>query len=147
VAKKSKFATVWTDIMSRRVEGLFDQGGAIIEVSRLMGINRSTFNRWSNSTGKEKQKFRETVEIGKEAAEAWFLRQGRENLENRSFNYGGWMMNMQNRYGYITSRGRKDEKKEILHTGTVEVKKKVDVDTILEKAFNMGIKEMEKSIH
>jgi hypothetical protein len=47
VAKKSKFETVWTDIMSRRVEGLFDQGGAIIEVSRLMGINRSTFARWA----------------------------------------------------------------------------------------------------
>jgi len=70
VAKKSKFATIWTDIMSRRVEGLFDQGGTIVEASRLMGINRSTFNRWTKGTDKEKHKFRETVEIGKEAAEA-----------------------------------------------------------------------------
>ena len=147
MAKKSKFATVWTDIMSRRVEGLFDQGGAIIEVSRLMGINRSTFNRWEKSTGKEKQNFREVVEIGREAAEAFWIRQGRENLDNKSFNHGLWLMNMVNRWKWTSSHSRKEEKKEVEHKGTVEVKKKVDVDAILEKAINMGIKEMEKSIH
>ena len=99
MAKKSKFATVWTDVMSRRVEGLFDGGGTIVEASRLMGINRSTFHRWANSTDKEKQKFREVVEIGKEAAEAWWIRQGRENLDTRGFNHGLWLMNMVNRFG------------------------------------------------
>ena len=147
MAKNSKFKTVWTDIMSRRVEGLFDQGGTIIEASRLMGINRSTFNRWSKSTDKEKQKFRGVVEIGKEAAEAFWIRQGRENLENKSFNHGLWLMNMVNRWGWTSSHSRKEEKREVSHTGTVEVKKKVNVDAILEKAINMGIKEMEKSIH
>ena len=147
MAKKSKFATVWTELMSRRVEGLFDQGGTIIEVSRLMGINRSTFGRWAKSTDKEKQKFRETVEIGKEASEAWWIRQGRENLDTRGFNHGLWLMNMVNRFGWTSSHSRKEEKREVEHKGTVEVKKKVDVDAILEKAINMGIKEMEKSIH
>ena len=147
MAKKSKFATVWTDVMSRRVEGLFDQGGAIIEVSRLMGINRSTFARWAKSTDKEKQKFREVVEIGKEAAEAFWIRQGRENLDNKSFNHGLWLMNMVNRWSWTSSHSRKEEKKEVAHSGTVEVKKKVDVDAILEKAINKGIEEIEKSIH
>jgi hypothetical protein len=147
VAKKSKFETLWTPIMSRRIEGLFDGGGTIVEASRLMGINRSTFNRWANSIGKEKQQFREIVEIGKEAAEAWWIRQGRENLDTRGFNHGLWLMNMVNRFGWTSSHSRKEEKKEIAHSGTVEVKKKVDVDAILEKAINMGIKEMEKSIH
>jgi|TARA_Y100000296_G_scaffold58488_1_gene67389 hypothetical protein len=144
---KSKFATLWTPIMSRRVEALFDQGGAVVEAARLIGIDRSTFHRWEKTTDKEKSGFREIARVGREAAEAWWLRQGRENLENRAFNYGGWMMNMQNRYGYFTSHGKKEEKKEIEHTGTVEVKKKVDVDTILKKALNKGIEELEKSIH
>ena len=134
MAKKSKFATIWTDLMSRRVEGLFDQGGTIVEASRLMGINRSTFHRWTKSADKEKQNFRAVVEIGKEAAEAWWIRQGR-------------LMNMVNRFGWTSSHSRKEEKKEIAHSGTVEVKKKVDVDAILEKAINLGIKEMEKNIH
>ena len=93
------------------------------------------------------RKFRETVEIGKEASEAWWIRQGRENLDTRGFNHGLWLMNMVNRFGWTSSHSRKEEKKEVEHKGTVEVKKKVDVDAILEKAINMGIKEIEKSIH
>ena len=145
--RKSKFATLWTPIMSRRIEALFDQGGTLVEASRLMGINRSTFNRWLKGTDKEKQNFREVVDIGKEASEAWWIRQGRENLDTRGFNHGLWLMNMVNRFGWTSSHSRKDEKKEVQHSGTVEVKKKVDVDAILEKAINKGIEEIEKSIH
>ena len=145
--RKSKFATLWTPIMSRRIEALFDQGGTLVEASRLMGINRSTFNRWLKGTDKEKQNFREVVDVGKEASEAWWIRQGRENLDTRGFNHGLWLMNMVNRFGWTSSHSRKDEKKEVQHSGTVEVKKKVDVDAILEKAINKGIEEMEKSIH
>jgi len=133
--------------MPRRIEALFDQGGTLVEASRLMGINRSTFNRWLKGTDKEKQNFREVVDIGKEASEAWWIRQGRENLDTRGFNHGLWLMNMVNRFGWTSSHSRKDEKKEVQHSGTVEVKKKVDVDAILEKAINKGIEEMEKSIH
>ena len=71
--------------MSRRVEALFDQGGSIIEVSRLMGISRNTFYAWLNGTDTLKKPFREVVSIGKEAAEAWWMRQGRENIENNNF--------------------------------------------------------------
>ena len=145
--KKSKFATIWTDIMSRRVEGLFDGGGTIVEAARLMGIDRSTFHRWEKSADKEKQNFRDVVKIGREAAEAWWIRQGRENLDTRGFNHGLWLMNMVNRFGWTSSHSRKEEKKEVSHTGIVEVKKKVYVDAILEKAINKGIEEMEKSIH
>ena len=145
--KKSKFATIWTQIMSRRIEGLFDGGGTIVEASRIMGINRSTFNRWANSTDKEKQKFRTIVEIGKEAAEAWWIRQGRENLDTRGFNHGLWLMNMVNRFGWTSSHSRKEEKRDVEYKGTVEVKKKVDVEAILDKAIKKGVEEMERSIH
>ena len=145
MAKKSKYETIWTAIMSRRVEALFDQGGSIIEVSRLIGISRSTFYAWLNGTDTLKKPFREVVSIGKEAAEAWWMRQGRENIENRSFNNALYQLNMMNRWNWNSNK--KEEKKEISHIGTVEVKNKVDVESIVEKAVSQGVKQMAKSIH
>jgi len=145
VSAKSKFLDVWNLKMKRRLECLFDQGGTLIEAAREMGVNRSTLNKWMNGTDKQKESFRETVKIGKEASEAWWIRQGRENLETRGFNHGLWLMNMVNRFGWTSSHSKKEEKREIEHT--VEVKKKVDVDAILEKAIKKGVEEIEKTIH
>tara|TARA_R110002020_G_scaffold103567_4_gene242433 strand:- start:3357 stop:3752 length:396 start_codon:yes stop_codon:yes gene_type:complete len=131
--------------MSRRVEALFDQGGSIAEACREMGISRSTFAAWSKSTDAQKSAFRDTVKMGKEASEAWWIRQGRENLDTRGFNHGLWLLNMVNRFGWNSNR--REEKKEIEHKGTVEVKKKVDVEAILDKAVNRGIEDVTKSIH
>jgi len=145
VAAKSKFPQLWDEKMKRRLECLFDQGGTLIEAARDMGVSRSTFRAWATSTDKQKEVFRETVKQGKEASEAWWIRQGRENLETRGFNHGLWLINMVNRFGWTSSHSKKEEKKEIEHT--VEVKNKVDVDAILEKAINKGVEEIEKTIH
>ena len=145
MSAKSKFLAVWDLKMKRRLECLFDQGGTLIEAAREMGVNRSTLNKWMNGTDKQKESFRETVKIGKEASEAWWIRQGRENLETRGFNHGLWLMNMVNRFGWTSSHSKKEEKREVEHT--VEVKKKVDVDAILEKAIKKGVEEIEKTIH
>ena len=142
---KSKYQTIWTDAMSRRVESLFDAGGAIAEVSRLMGISRSTFHSWVSGTDVLKKPFREIVSLGKEASEAWWLQQGRENIDNRSFNNSLWALNMVNRFSWNSNK--KEEKKEIEYKGNVEVKKAVDVDSILEKALAQGMEEVKKSIH
>ena len=142
---KSKFPSVWTKQMSRRIETLFDQGGSIAEASREMGISRSTFSAWSKSTDAQKSSFRDIVKMGKEASEAWWIRQGRENLDVRGFNNNLWLLNMVNRFGWNSNR--KEERKEIEHKGTVEVKKKVDVEAILDKAVNRGIEDVTKSIH
>jgi|TARA_R100000049_G_C1908434_1_gene56411 transposase-like protein len=145
VAKKSKYETVWTPIMSRRVEALFDQGGSIIEVSRLMGISRNTFYSWFDGTDALKKPFREIVKIGKEAAEAWWMRQGRENIENRSFNNGLYQLNMMNRWNWNSNK--KEEKKEIEHKGSVEVKKAVDWEGVVEKQKAQAMEDVAKSIH
>ena len=142
---KSKYQIVWTDAMSRRVSNLFDEGGSISEVSRMMGINRSTFRSWTDGTDMLKKPFREIVELGKEAAEAWWLQQGRENIDNRSFNNSLWSLNMVNRYSWNSNK--KEERKEIEYKGTVEVKKAVDVESILERALEQGMEEVQKSIH
>ena len=142
---KSKFPTVWTTIMKRRVETLFDQGASIAEVCREMGISRNTFKTWRTSVDAQKAAFREAIVMGLEASEAWWLRQGRENLENRGFNNHLWQLNMMNRWLWNTNK--KEERKEISHIGTVEVKNKVDVESIVEKAVSQGVKQMAKSIH
>jgi len=83
--------------------------------------------------------------MGLEASEAWWIRQGRENIDNRSFNNNLWALNMVNRWSWNSNK--KEEKKEISHIGTVEVKNKVDVESIVEKAVSQGVKQMAKSIH
>ena len=142
---KSKFPTVWTTIMKRRVETLFDQGASIAEVCRDMGISRNTFKTWRTSVDAQKASFRDAVTMGLEASEAWWIRQGRENIDNRSFNNNLWALNMVNRWSWNSNK--KEEKKEISHIGTVEVKNKVDVESIVEKAVSQGVKQMAKSIH
>ena len=147
MAGKSKFNEVWTVIIRRRLQALFDNGGSLAEASREMGVSRSTFNRWMKGTDIIKNDFREVINLGKEASEAWWMRQGRENLETRGFNSNLWLLNMVNRFGWTSSHSRKEEKRDIEYKGTVEVKKKVDVDAILDKAIKKGIEEMERSIH
>ena len=142
---KSKFPTVWTTIMKRRVETLFDQGASIAEVCREMGVSRNTFKTWRTSVDSQKASFRDVVTMGLEASEAWWIRQGRENIDNRSFNNNLWALNMVNRWSWNSNK--KEEKKEISHIGTVEVKNKVDVESIVEKAVSQGVKQMAKSIH
>ena len=142
---KSKFPTVWTTIMKRRVEALFDQGASIAEVCREMGVSRNTFKTWRTSVDSQKSSFRDVVTMGLEASEAWWIRQGRENIDNRSFNNNLWALNMVNRWSWNSNK--KEEKKEISHIGTVEVKNKVDVESIVEKAVSQGVKQMAKSIH
>ena len=142
---KSKFPSVWTKQMSRRIETLFDQGGSIAEVCREMGVSRNTFKTWRTSGDSQKSSFRDVVTMGLEASEAWWLRQGRENIDNRSFNNNLWALNMVNRWSWNSNK--KEEKKEISHIGTVEVKNKVDVESIVEKAVSQGVKQMAKSIH
>jgi len=131
--------------MKRRVETLFDQGASIAEVCREMGVSRNTFKTWRTSVDSQKASFRDVVTMGLEASEAWWIRQGRENIDNRSFNNTLWALNMVNRWSWNSNK--KEEKKEISHIGTVEVKNKVDVESIVEKAVSQGVKQMAKSIH
>jgi len=143
----SKFKQVWTLQKKRRTQTLFMSGASIAEVCFDMGIAQSTFRRWANTTDKEKVDFREVVSLGKEASEAWWTRQGRENLDTRGFNHGLWLINMVNRFNWRSNYNKKEEYKEIEHKGTIEVKNKVDVDAILQKAINRGIQEIDDTIH
>ena len=49
---------------------------------------------------KRDEEFSNTIKKGIELAEAWWMKQGRINLQNRKFSAVLWYMNMKNRFGW-----------------------------------------------
>jgi len=75
---------------------LSKEGAAIIELSVELGISRPTFYALSE----REEEFFDTVNKCKDLSEAWWMRQGRVQLENKDFSFTGWYMNMKNRFGW-----------------------------------------------
>lgn len=69
-------------------------GASVVEVCKVIGVDRKNFYEWL----KKYPELKEAKDYGYDLAEAWWLEQGRINLENRSFHYVGWYMNMKNRF-------------------------------------------------
>ena len=82
----------WNDLIFKEME----VGASKQEIKVLLHISNDLFERFM----KEDKEFSEAVSYGVELAEAWWLRQGRTNLKNKQFNYGGWYMQMKNRFGW-----------------------------------------------
>lgn len=75
---------------------LMREGASKTEVAAELGISWDTLARWQ----KENPQFSEAIKVGERLSEAWWLKKGRLNLENKDFNYTGWYMNMKNRHGW-----------------------------------------------
>ncbi len=82
----------WKSLVFKEME----TGASKQEVKVLLRISNDLFERFM----KENKEFSETISYGVELSEAWWLRQGRTNLKNKQFNYGGWYMNMKNRFAW-----------------------------------------------
>lgn len=82
----------WKSLVLKEMEA----GASKQEVKVLLRISNDLFERFM----KESKEFSETILYGVDLAEAWWLRQGRTNLKNKQFNYGGWYMMMKNRFGW-----------------------------------------------
>jgi len=100
---------------------IYKQGGSDSEVKALIYEWRGSFSndlwdRWIL----EEQEFSETIKAGKILSEAWWSKNGRENLENKDFSYTGWYMNMKNRFGWADS-----QKTEHAFKGLEELAKKL----------------------
>lgn len=92
--------------MCQKVVELMSEGASKAEVAHELGITRETLHDWTNNN----QEFSYAIKEGEAASEAWWLKKGRTNLENKDFSYTGWYMNMKNRHGWkdkqdITSNG------------------------------------------
>jgi 5-methylcytosine-specific restriction endonuclease McrA len=87
------------------------EGCSIAEVCTIIGISRDTLYKWKDKY----PLFSDTIKRGEELSEAWWLANGRTNLENRDFNATLYYMNMKNRHGW-------SDKQETKETGNLTVK-------------------------
>lgn len=80
-------------------------GASIVELAVELGISRDTFYNISE----REPRFSDTVKKCKELCEAWWVRNGRTNLNNKDFSYTGWYMNMKNRFNWTDKQETKSE--------------------------------------
>ncbi len=99
--------TKYDPAMCEQVIELMREGYAKVEVAAELGICKDTLNEWTNDS--TKPEFSAAIKLGSQLSEAWWMKKGRINLENREFNPTLWYMNMKNRHGW---RDRIEEKSE-----------------------------------
>lgn len=74
----------------------YSQGASDDEIVALLKTTVNTFKLWYSKY----PLFQKIISNGQVLAKAWWLRMGRENLNNKQFNYQGWFMQMKNLYGW-----------------------------------------------
>lgn len=135
MARPSKYARAWNKSTIPAVEELFRNGGSIVEACQIMGIGRETFYRWMKDP--TKTSFRSKMEANLMASEAWWLRQGRENIGNRQFNATLYNLNMVNRFKWNSAQ---TEQTRIVHE-TKKSEATVDVKGIIDAVNELESKE------
>lgn len=76
------------------IEMMKEKGMSKKEVMAEFGITPSVHTRFM----RDYPKYKEAFDTGQFFAEAWWMKQGRENLENKGFNTGVYAFQMKNRY-------------------------------------------------
>jgi hypothetical protein len=90
--------------MDSRVLELMRVGASLYEVAADLGIRARTLWTWERE-GKWPT-LNQALEEGRDASRAWWERQGRLNLENRSWQTGLWVVNMANRFNWHNASQR-----------------------------------------
>lgn len=72
------------------------EGATLREIKAHFGISNDLHTRWM----RDEEEYAETIKGGIQMAEAWWLKQGRVNLQNKEFSPVLWYMNMKNRFGW-----------------------------------------------
>ena len=96
----------------RKALALYSLGAHDIEVrTNVLRVCKATFYNYMSTSAE----FEEVIEHGRECAQAWWLKHGREQLENKDFQTPLWFKNMSNRYGWgdkqqteVTGKGGKE---------------------------------------
>jgi len=134
-------SSVWTPNNKKEVNDMFTNGATVVEICKFLGINKSTWYRWLKDP--RKKDFQENVELGIQASEAYWIGVGRNNLENKSFNTALYSFMMVNKFGYRSAYSKQERDITETKTTKFEVKKAVDVDSILEKLLEIDVERPE----
>jgi hypothetical protein len=80
---------------------LYSGGYSDVEIKATIYSWRGSFsNRLWDRWMKEEEEFRETILMGRMLAEAFYMKEGRENMNNPKFNNQIWYLTMKNRFGW-----------------------------------------------
>lgn len=123
LAKEFKDWPTWKD----DIIGEYAQGASDVEIRALIYEKTGAFSqgRWDRWMDDEPE-FLITIKKGRELSEAWWVRNGRKNLQNGKFQYAGWYMNMKNRFGWSDKREVKQEQNVNVKTWLDMFKRKND---------------------
>lgn len=130
VGRPTKYRPEMCDVVIREMT----EGASKEEVAATLGVAMSTFMLWQA----ENEQFSEAIKEGEAFSKAWWLKNGRVNLENKDFNYTGWYMNMKNRHKWA-------DKQEIDHT-TAGEKLNTDITPAMAAAAQIGAKAYEEAM-
>ena len=84
------------EFTAKEVIDLYKQGYTNVEVAEYLELTKRQFAQMCQTN----PQFRELVERGNDIAEAWNMRQGRTNLENKDFNTVLYKARMGHLYGW-----------------------------------------------
>lgn len=93
-ASLQRLANQQTEI--ERLVFLYENGYSDLEVCADLKLPWREFEKRLNND----DTFARLVEFGRLAAKAWWIAQGRKNLNDKSFQHPTWYANMKNRYGW-----------------------------------------------
>ncbi len=84
----------------------YSAGASDEEVAAALKMTTKRFKQYYT----EDPVFKETVDMGRDWAKAFWLKKGRTSLEDKKFNSTLWYNNMKNRYGWAEKSEVKEEK-------------------------------------
>lgn len=73
---------------------LLKKGMSIEELGYELDVGYSTLYAWMDKY----PEFKEAINRGREFSQGWWMKQGRENIDNKEFHATLWYMNMKNRF-------------------------------------------------
>lgn len=113
-----------------RMLSLYANGYSDIEVCKEIKISFKQFVEYCDNPG-----FKNIVDYGRDAAQAWWMTQGRTNLTNKEFVTELWKYNMTNRFGWAS---KSEAKRDITETVNIDKLKAELKDKMPELAMLLG---------
>ena len=79
-----------------KVRELYDEGASDVEICKELRWSQKQFEEQYNQS----EGFRALIDFGRLSAKAWWISQGRKNLQNRSFGTPLYIAYMKNNFGW-----------------------------------------------
>ena len=100
---------------------LASQGMSEVEIAAEFGVSVGTMRKWAEKF----EEFNTAFEVGASMYEAWWLQEGKENLDNRNYNVGLYKFITGNQLGYSD---KMESKNLNVTAGVLLVPQQVDQD-------------------